>query len=259
MRGPPTATRLAQLLFLAGHVALRVCSLLEKLQLELKQLRHLQKDPQQQQQQQQGGTGDSDSAIAEQRQRQQQQQQQQQEEEQEQQQQQQQQVERNLGMQTREEEEIELMQHVIEHEVTQKGLLGGPYKRLILIAAFDPMQLIQRLQPKCTDTPNGGGGGAAASSPAATAAAARLLQQAAVLSLCKYATVSKAFCDEALGGRDATILHALISLLFAKEGGGPPGAPARLGGTSGGILQQEGPPAGLKDAILVCFGDLTCR
>ncbi|KAL8273185.1 hypothetical protein Esti_002943 [Eimeria stiedai] len=241
----PTAMHLAQLLFLAGHVALRTCAHLEKLQQQLKQLRHLKEgtnegpDPQQEQQQQE--------------QQQQQQQEQQQASTSARKKQQQQQVEENLGMQTREEEETELLQHAVEHGITQTGLLGGPYKRLLLLAAFKPMQLLQRMQLRCTNGEGAASTEKQGSAAAATAAAAaRLLQQAAVLSVAKYASISKAFCEEVLGGT-TTILHALLSLLFTKAdvAGGPPQQPR-------GAAQEEGPP-GLKDAILVCFGDLTCR
>ncbi|XP_026189593.1 uncharacterized protein LOC34619808 [Cyclospora cayetanensis] len=232
--------------------------------MELKQLRHLKADgtlPEQQQQAAAEGIaaeGDSDSAARDTKARHSKHEQHQhaQARAQQQHQQIQQQVERNLGMQTREEDDVDLLQHLIEHGITQHGLLGGPYKRLILLGAFDPLKLVQRLGQQIP-----------ANDEKDSAAAAALLQQAAVLSLSKYAAVSKTFCDELLGPQTTT-LHALISLLFAKEGRPELGAPREGAPRGGPPTPLEGPrtrlpkdvePPGLKDAILVCFGDLTCR
>ncbi|OEH79299.1 condensin related protein [Cyclospora cayetanensis] len=252
IKGPPSPLRLAQLLFLAGHVALRTCVLLEQLQMELKQLRHLKADGTLPEQQQQAAAaegiaaeGDSDSAARDTKARHSKHEQHQhaQARAQQQHQQIQQQVERNLGMQTREEDDVDLLQHLIEHGITQHGLLGGPYKRLILLGAFDPLKLVQRLGQQIP-----------ANDEKDSAAAAALLQQAAVLSLSKYAAVSKTFCDELLGPQTTT-LHALISLLFAKEGrpelGAPRGGPPTPLEGPRTRLPKDVEPPGLKDAILV--------
>nr|CEL67066.1 TPA: Os07g0659500 protein, related [Neospora caninum Liverpool] len=56
-------------------------------------------------------------------------------------------VEGNMGMQTREEEEAELFTHIVENQIVGAGLLGRPLKRLILVAALEPQRLVRRPCP----------------------------------------------------------------------------------------------------------------
>ncbi|PFH33170.1 hypothetical protein BESB_083690 [Besnoitia besnoiti] len=67
-------------------------------------------------------------------------------------------VEGNMGMQTREEEEAELFTHILETQIVGAGLLGRPLKRLILVAALEPQRLLAR-RPSSEDRRRGGAPG----------------------------------------------------------------------------------------------------
>ncbi|KFH02748.1 condensin complex subunit 1 [Toxoplasma gondii MAS] len=165
---PPSLYQLAHLVFLAGHVALRICILLEKQQSEVK---HERSEMQRRAVNRRQGGGDEAEAEAEGRERRRKEGGLSEEESEKSREEKArwhssgagaaaagdaseiQTVEGNMGMQTREEEEAELFTHIIENQIVGAGLLGRPLKRLILVAALEPQRLVRRQAPSQGPSP----------------------------------------------------------------------------------------------------------
>ncbi|KEP59902.1 UNVERIFIED_CONTAM: hypothetical protein HHA_255240 [Hammondia hammondi] len=165
---PPSLYQLAHLVFLAGHVALRICILLEKQQSEVK---HERSEMQRRAVNRRQGGGDEAEVEAESGERSHREGGLEEESEKSREEKRArwhssgagadaggdaseiQTVEGNMGMQTREEEEAELFTHIIENQIVGAGLLGRPLKRLILVAALEPQRLVRRRAPSQGPSP----------------------------------------------------------------------------------------------------------
>ncbi|KAK2198302.1 bifunctional Armadillo-type fold/Condensin complex subunit 1 [Babesia duncani] len=175
----------------------------------------------------------------------------------------------NMGMASTNEHEHEIFERMVDQSLVCDNLLGGPIRNLLIAALLDPASLLLNPHPEHL----------------------RLLRTAAAISTCKYAAISRQFCNDAPNSNvKGTMLEVILAMLMGGtlHSVQPTGAnsveatPTRLDGstleisgqfsstaqTSTGLqcsleasldLGLVEVPASLRSTLIISYGDLLVR
>ncbi|ORM41396.1 Condensin complex subunit 1 [Babesia sp. Xinjiang] len=202
-----TARQLAQVIFLAGHVAIRTIISMDRLQSDLKSARSELESLD-------GGKYNNDASN-------------------------------QMGVATSEEQERELFEQLCEGNIVCANLLGGPGRNLIVACLRNPQKLLK-------------------SNTKGVRREIEVLKTCAAIALCKFATVSKLFCNSVFHPEDGipapcSVIEVIISLLMNKRLA--PGYDTKgLTSTGHNYYYLPEPSGGaLRATLLMSYGDLLCR
>ncbi|XP_953037.1 condensin subunit, putative [Theileria annulata] len=226
--------KLSQLIFITGHVAIRSIIYIERLQNDLKAARSNTESEQ---------------------------------------------LENNMGLATKDEMEREFFDNVLENKLVNDNLLGGAILKIIIEAIINPQQFIHTnsnfhsfnyfdklskvsFNPnKNHKTVNVEGDNHIVSvdnldkAEIDSCLECNILFMCSVISLCKFATVSKSFCNIKLPN-NKTIIQTIISLLLLEIDTTQTNGNEQV--TSGTELAKNDLNS-LKCNLLICYGDLLVR
>lgn len=219
---------LSQIIFLAGHVAIRTIISMDRLQADLKGLRaELESFG--------GGKGQHD-------------------------------VSSQMGLATSDEQEREVFEQLCEQNIVCDNLLGGPMRNLIVECLHDPMCFItdgvdgeyewnrehlnerHSMRRECLEK---------------VQREITIVRTCAAVAICKYAAVSKRFC-KSLFLRDQpqskwSVLEFIISLLLNKRLDPEFDAESLPPEKHCYYYLKEPVGATLRSTLLISYGDLLCR
>ncbi|GFE54541.1 condensin subunit [Babesia ovis] len=232
-----TSRQLAQVIFVAGHVAIRTIIAIDRLQSDLKTERSEIEALD-------GAKYQNDAST-------------------------------QMGVATSEEQERDLFEQLCEKNIVCDNLLGGPVRNLIVACLRDPHKFILPSQSDNTSvignnmdnprvTTNSGNGTTVDHTTFDTQHEIDILKTCAAIALCKYATVSKQFCNSIFHPEDGlpkpcSVIEVIVSLLMNKRLG--PGVDLNdLKNNKRNYYYLPEPGAGtLRATLLMSYGDLLCR
>ncbi|EDO06178.1 non-SMC mitotic condensation complex subunit 1 family protein [Babesia bovis T2Bo] len=228
-----TCRQLAHVIFLAGHVAIRTIISIDSLQSELKKERSSM------------DTDEGDKFQGE--------------------------ASAQMGMATTEEQERELFEHLCERNIVCENLLGGPLRNIIVSCLRNPSEFVipgidndPQMATECNGDETRTAGDRNNIKGSGISREIEILKTCAALSLCKYATVSKQFCNSIFHPEDGTpgpssVLEVIISLLMNNNLQQVcDKSPARSVDVNHYYLPEPGTGI-LRATLLMSYGDLLCR
>ncbi|BAM42190.1 condensin subunit [Theileria orientalis strain Shintoku] len=172
-------------------------------------------------------------------------------------------LENNMGMATKDEKDREFFDNIIENKLVNDNLLGGPMFQIIMNTLVNPQKFVHpsgtegsvnyfdHLYGKTTESFDD-----KETRPVHSCLECNILFICSVISICKFATISKKFCN--IKFKERTIVQIIITLLvstadWGTQIGNNVTQNSNLSGNKRDILNI------LKCNLLICYGDLLVR
>ncbi|KAK1442645.1 condensin [Babesia gibsoni] len=224
--GKGSLRMLAQIIFVAGHVAIRTIISLDRLQTDLKGVRAELETF--------GDKGGNDASS-------------------------------QMGMATSDEQEREIFEKLGERNIVCSNLLGGPLRTLIVECLHDPAKFViggldgdknfdqQQIKNR---------GSMDKETAQKVAREIDIVKTCAAIAICKYATVSKQFCQSVFMGTVVTKssnLEVIISLLLNKRLDPRLSVESQPTDKHRYYYLKEPTSTTLRSTLLISYGDLLCR
>ncbi|AFZ81198.1 hypothetical protein BEWA_006070 [Theileria equi strain WA] len=152
----------------------------------------------------------------------------------------------NMGMVTKDEKERDIFENLCENNIVCSNLLGEPILKLIITSLHNPQLFINdSIGSVCKES---------------LVKEISVLKTAVTIAICKYATVSKKFCNAVFTlDSNCTIINVIISLLLNKRLDPDIDAKSLKNIKGTYYYSKESVSSTLRSTLLICYGDLLCR